>query len=101
MSVSIPNRKYSDCQYLYDVYCLSIRIGEIVANKPDKYVKIYGQYIISLSLEALKYVQIADRINLEQEYDVSDYERKYESLKDAYYLIDRKASCRERVCLYV
>ena len=88
MSVSIPNRKDSDCQYAYDVYLLAIRVGEIIVNKPDKYVKLYGEHIIKLSLEALTYVQIADRIDLEQPYDISDYERKYENIKKTYFLID-------------
>ncbi len=95
MSVIIPKRKYSECQYVYDLYQLAIRVGEIVANKPDKYIKVYGNYLIENSLEALKYGQIADRIDLKSNKSIEDSNKKFTCLKEAYWLIDAiSTSCQ-------
>lgn len=37
MAVPIWKRKVSSAQFIYEVYTLNIRLGEILMNKPQKY----------------------------------------------------------------
>ena len=36
MSVPVWKRKLSSAQFIYEVYTLNIRLGEILENKPQK-----------------------------------------------------------------
>ena len=62
MSVPTWKRKLSGAEYVYQLYQLNIRIGEILVNKPQKYKQNYTDKIIQTALEALEHVQIADSI---------------------------------------
>lgn len=62
MSVPVWKRKLSSAEYVYQIYQLNIRLGEILVNKPQKYKANYTDNIIQTSLSALKHVQIADSI---------------------------------------
>ena len=66
MSVPTWKRKLSGAEYVYQLYQLNIRLGEILANKPQKYKQNYTDKIIRTALEALEHTQIADSIYLGQ-----------------------------------
>lgn len=62
--MSVPSwlRSQSSVEYLWRLYKLNIRIGEICANKPKKYKTNYGDAVIKTALEALKNAQLANNI---------------------------------------
>ena len=62
MAVPVWKRKLSSAQFIYEVYTLNIRLGEILENKPQKYKANYADDIIKTALEALEHLQIADSI---------------------------------------
>lgn len=75
MSVPTWKRKPSSAEFIYQVYQLNIRLGEILANKPQKYKQNYTDHIVKTALEALEHLQIVDSIYLskysgEQEYRI-------------------------------
>ena len=64
MSVPTWKRKLSGAEYVYQLYQLNIRLGEILVNKPQKYKQNYTDEIIQTALSALKHAQTADSIFL-------------------------------------
>ena len=73
MSVQTWKRKLSSAEYVFQLYQLNIRLGEILINKPKKYKTNYADEIVRTALSALEDVQIADSIyftknSSEQEY---------------------------------
>lgn len=72
MSVPTWKRKISKAEYIYRLYLLNIRLGEIFVNKPKKYKDNYSDAIIKTALSALNHAQIADSIYL------SKYTTSYE-----------------------
>lgn len=80
MSVPVWKRKLSSAQFIYEVYTLNIRLGEILENKPQKYKANYADDIIKTALEALEHLQIADSIYLTKYSSVKDYEIRREHL---------------------
>ena len=64
MSVPTWKRKLSNAEYIYQIYLLNIRLGEIFVNKPKKYKDNYSDAIIKTALSALNHAQIADSICL-------------------------------------
>lgn len=83
MSVPVWKRKLSSAQFLYEVYTLNFRLGEILANKPQKYKPNYADDIIKTALSCLKHLQIADSIYLSKYSSVQDYELRRENLLTA------------------
>lgn len=73
MSVPVWMRKLSSAQFIYEVYTLNIRLGEIMANKPQKYKPNYIDDIIKTALSCLKHLQIADSIYLTKYSTAEDY----------------------------
>ena len=53
MSVQTWKRKLSNAEYIYQVYQLNIRLGEILVNKPQKYKTNYTDEIVKTALGAL------------------------------------------------
>ena len=64
MSVPTWKRKPSSAEFIYQVYQLNIRLGEILANKPQKYKQNYTDHVVKTAMDALKHLQIADSIYL-------------------------------------
>lgn len=62
MSVQTWKRKLSSAEYVFQLYQLNIRLGEILINKPKKYKTNYADEIVRTALSALEDVQIADSI---------------------------------------
>lgn len=73
MSVPVWKRKLSSAEYVYQIYKLNIRLGEILMNKPQKYKTNYTDEIIQVALSALKHVQIADSIYVSKNMKESDF----------------------------
>ena len=80
MSVPIWKRKLSSAQFIYAVYTLNIRIGEIMANKPQKYKPNYADDIIKTALSCLEHLQIADSIYFTKYSSAEDYKLRRENL---------------------
>lgn len=80
MSVPVWKRKLSGAEYIYQVYQLNIRLGEILANKPKKYRNNYTDEIINTALSALKHLQVVDDIFLTKWSTKQDYEIRHENL---------------------
>lgn len=80
VSVPVWKRKLSSAEYVYQIYQLNIRLGEILINKPQKYKANYADNIIQTSLSALKHVQIADSIYLSKYAKPEDYFLRRENL---------------------
>ena len=57
MSVPTWKRKLSEAEFVYQVYQLNIRLGEILENKPQKYKANYTDEIVKTALSALENVQ--------------------------------------------
>lgn len=78
MSVPVWKRKVSSAQFIYEVYTLNIRLGEILMNKPQKYKQNYADGIIKTALSCLEHLQIADSVYLSKYSSVGDYELRRE-----------------------
>lgn len=83
MSVPVWKRKVSSAQFIYEVYTLNIRLGEILMNKPQKYKPNYADDIIKTALSCLEHLQIADSVYLSKYSSVGDYELRREHLLTA------------------
>jgi len=79
MSVPTWERTLSKTQYLYETYRLNVRIGQIVMNKPTKYRPTYGDKLINMGLDAMRYGQAANLIYMDKKTSENDYSlrRKY------------------------
>lgn len=73
MSVPVWKRKLSSTEYVYQIYMMTIRLSEILVNKPQKYKTNYTDSIIQASLAALDYAQTADSIYLSKYSQEQDY----------------------------
>ena len=62
MSVPTWRRDESKTEFLYQIYQLNIRIGQMTANLPKKYHWSYGNDLVNMALKAL---YSAQRINRE------------------------------------
>ncbi|MGN0362586.1 MAG: hypothetical protein ACI4ET_07075 [Bilifractor sp.] len=67
-------RRLSGAEYIYQTYLLNVRLGEIMANKPQKYKQNYTDEIIKTALSALKHTQTADEIFLSRNSTAKEYE---------------------------
>lgn len=80
MSVPTWKRKLSEAEFVYQVYQLNIRLGEILENKPQKYKANYTDEIVKTALSALENVQLADSIYFSRYSSESDYLIRREQL---------------------
>lgn len=80
MSVPTWKRKLSGAEYVYQLYQLNIRLGEILVNKPQKYKQNYTDAIVKAALAALEHAQIADSVYLGQYSKEQDYRFRREQL---------------------
>ena len=80
MSVPTWKRKLSGAEYVYQLYQLNIRLGEILNNKPQKYKTNYTDEIIQTALSAMKHVQVADSIYIGQYARADDFRIRREHL---------------------
>ena len=73
--ISVPTyrRSLSGTEYVWQVRQLAVRVGEIVANRSKKYKGIYSDKIISLSINAVSEVILANEIYVKTQ---SDYENR-------------------------
>lgn len=80
MSVPTWRRNLSRTQFLYDLFQLNIRIGQIIANAPtQKYTHSYGNALVKTAQEALLYAQTGNDI-----YIVDD--KTYETRREQFQL---------------
>ena len=73
MTVPTWKRRLSGAEYVYQLYRLNIRLGEILVNKPQKYKANYTDQIIRTALEALEHAQTADSVYLSKSSRPDDY----------------------------
>lgn len=83
MSVPTWMRSESKTKFLYRLYKLNIRIGEIVANHPTKYRANYGDNLITNALLALNHAQIGNSIYMHVATPESDYQLRRSHLREA------------------
>lgn len=63
MSVPKWRRKLSRTQFLYDIFQLNIKVGQIVANAPvQKYAHSYGNALIVTAQQAMLHAQTGNDI---------------------------------------
>lgn len=62
--MSVPSwlRSEAKTKFLWKLYRLNIRIGEIVSNHPGKYRQNYGDMLIKLGLQALHFAKAGNAI---------------------------------------
>lgn len=83
MSVPTWMRSESKTKFLYRLYKLNIRIGEIVANHPTKYRASYGDNLIKNALLALNHAQIGNSIYMHVATPECDYHLRRSHLREA------------------
>ena len=83
MSVPTWLRTISKTKYLWRLYRLNVRIGEIVANHPTKYRATYGDKLINHALDALALAQTANGIYMHVATPESDYKLRRAHLREA------------------
>lgn len=83
MSVPTWKRKLSSAEYIYQIYQLNIRLGEILVNKPQKYKANYTDEIVKTALRALGHAQTADSIYLSKYSNEEDYRQRRRHLLEA------------------
>lgn len=80
MSVPTWLRDESETEYLWQLYKLNIRLGEIVTNHPKKYRPTYGDKLLNNALEALTYARIADQVRITDSISKNSYLFRKENL---------------------
>ena len=88
MSVPTWERTLSKTQFLYELYQLNVRLGEIVYNKPAKYRVTYGDKIVTQGIEAMRYAQAANLIFMSNKTTEADYNLRRKYLLNALSLVD-------------
>ena len=83
MSVQTWKRKVSNAEYVYQVYQLNIRLGEILVNKPQKYKTNYTDEIVKAALSALDHLQTVDGIYLSKYALEQDFLQRRKHLLEA------------------
>lgn len=83
MSVPTWLRSESKTKFLYRLYKLNVRIGEIVANHPTKYRASYGDALIANALNALSHAQIGNGIFMHVGLSESEYQLRRKHLREA------------------
>lgn len=88
MSVSTWHRKISKTRFIYKLFQLNVRIGQIVFNHPKKYRPNYGDTLIKTGLDALKHACIANSIFMHPSISEHDFKLRRRHLIEAKGLID-------------
>lgn len=83
MSVPTWMRSESRTKFLYRLYRLNIRIGEIVENHPKKYRANYGDNLINNALLALNHAEIGNGIFMHVGTPMEDYQLRRKHLREA------------------
>ena len=83
MSVPTWLRSESRTRFLYRLYKLNIRIGEIVENHPKKYRANYGDVLITNALNALTHAEIGNGIFMHSATPEADYQLRRKHLREA------------------
>lgn len=83
MSVPTWMRSESKTKFLWRLYRLNIRIGEIVANRPTKYRANYGDRLITTALSALTHAQTGNGIYMHAAISESEYQLRRKHLREA------------------
>ena len=96
MSVPSWKRTQAASEYVYRIYLLNIRLGEILINKPKKYKANYADAAIHTALSALENAQLADSISLPSSTSLQqDYVMRREALLLARGQLIHLATCTE------
>lgn len=83
MSVPTWMRSESKTKFLWRLYRLNIRIGEIIENHPKKYRANYGDNLIKNALLALNHAQIGNSIYMHVATSENDFQRRRDHLSEA------------------
>ena len=83
MSVPTWMRSEAKTRFLYRLYKLNVRIGEIVANHPTKYRASYGDTLITNALNALTHAEIGNGIFMHNGTTEGDYQLRRKHLREA------------------
>ena len=83
--MSVPSwlRKTSKTEFLWRLYRLNIRLGEIVNNHPKKYRASYGDTLINNALLALTHAQVANSIFMHADIAEDEYQTRRNFLRTA------------------
>jgi len=83
VSVQTWKRMVSSAEYVFQVYLLNVRLGQILENKPHKYKTNYVDEIIKTALGALEDVLASDSIYLSKFSLEQDFLIRRRHLQDA------------------
>lgn len=84
MSVPTWGRDESAAEYVYELFELNKRVGQIVSNHPKKYRGSYGDHLIKSALKALFHAQAAQAIFMCETTSEEDYLSRRKHLQNAY-----------------
>lgn len=76
-------RSVSKTKFLWRLYRLNMRLGEIVDQYPKKYRPSYGDMLINNALKALAYAQMGNDIYMRANMPESEYTIRRRHLKEA------------------
>ena len=88
MGVPSWERALSKTQFLYELHQLNVRLGQIVVSKPQKYRVTYGDKVLNMGLDAMRYAQAANLIFLNQNSSEEDYKLRRKYLQNALANVD-------------
>ena len=83
MSVPTWLQSESKSKFLWRLYRLNVRLGEIVANHPIKYRATYGDKLINTALQALIHARTGNAVWMNVGTSETDYKIRREHLKEA------------------
>ena len=83
--MSVPTWLQSEAKskFLWRLYRLNVRLGEIVANHPIKYRATYGDKLINTALQALIHARAGNAVWMNVGTSETDYKIRREHLKEA------------------
>lgn len=83
--MSVPTWLQSEAKskFLWRLYRLNVRLGEIVANHPIKYRATYGDKLINTALQALIHARTGNAVWMNVGTSETDYKIRREHLKEA------------------
>lgn len=71
---------------------MNVRIGQIIANKPKKYRDNYGDRIIQMGLDALKFARAANTIFMDENTTEEEFKKRRNYLRNVLICIDSLSS---------
>lgn len=83
--MSVPSwlQSESRSKFLWRLYKLNIRIGEIVMNHPVKYRATYGDKLINTALQALIHARTGNAVWMNVGTTDADYRIRHDHLREA------------------